>query len=218
MASRFDGDGGRISQPAAAVESDELTDSRASRFRSAHGRTQEPSTGGSSARFPRRTVRRSIETYRTIFKQDGKRADVAFDALRLIAAVGWGKPEEKRPGEDNWIPVPWWALEVIAVGWSRYLDGLEQKKPATLDSAFNLSAAKKGARPRMKRMQTEHYDRNLALEVHHALEVSRAAGTPITVAYAVESVARRFSASIDKVRDARRRFGKVAAERYGYHK
>ena len=92
----------------------------------------------------------------------------------MLTAWGVRQAQSMDRKDDEWslppkdlVPVPWWVIRELGLGWLNYLH-----EPAikTLDKAFHLEGHKKGAKPYKSQVEKRTRDWKLALDVLHLME------------------------------------------------
>ncbi len=80
------------------------------------------------------------------FHRDTSNTLPAFEAVNLIASHLW----ERDQSSPEFVSVPWWTVEVLAMGYNIYRDGALSNAPLKLGEAFGLEGGGQGKQPRIQ--------------------------------------------------------------------
>jgi hypothetical protein len=108
------------------------------------------------------------------FRKDRSDPLPAFEALSYVAAYVW----RNENSSTRMLPIPWWVVQALAIGFSIYRDSAETSTPMTLGESFNLEGRGQGKEPRVQRAMRELRDIRIAT----AIALARAAGGKIEAA------------------------------------
>jgi hypothetical protein len=124
------------------------------------------------------------------FRRDTTDPLPAFEALNCIASYVWLM---EKPSADT-LPIPWWVVEVLAIGFNKYRDAAGSTTPTTLGEAYNLEGRGQGKGPRIQRGLRQLRDIRIAL----AIALARADGVKIEAA--LQEQADKTGLSVGQVR------------------
>jgi hypothetical protein len=98
----------------------------------------------------------------------------AFEALNYIAVYRWQKGDN--PPDE--VPVPWWVVQALAIGFNLYRDSAQSRTPMTLGEAYNLEGRGQGREPRI-----QHWFRQLRdIRIVSAIVMAQANGQKLEAA------------------------------------
>jgi hypothetical protein len=98
------------------------------------------------------------------FRSDMSDPLPAFEALGYIAAYVW-KTEKPSPCT---LPIPWWVVETLAIGFMKYRESAESTAPVTLGEAYQLEGRGQGKEPRIQRGLRQLRDIRIATAIASA--------------------------------------------------
>ncbi len=111
-----------------------------------------------------RTEKEDLEAFLAMceaeFQQDTRNALPAFEALTYCVAPHWGK--NQHPKE---LKLPWWAVEVLCIGYLTYKDQAQSDNPVSLGQAYNIEAQAQGEEPAVATSLRRLRDLRIALAI-----------------------------------------------------
>lgn len=93
----------------------------------------------------------------------------AFEALNQIASYVWKKNEDPPP---QFVPVPWWVIELLAKGYNEYRDSAQTIAPKSLGEAYKLEGGGQGQQRKIKSELLALRD----MRISHAIALALANG------------------------------------------
>jgi len=117
------------------------------------------------------------------FRNDRSNPLPAFEALSYIASYVW------QAEEPSTLPIPWWVVQALAIGFINYRDRAGSGTPMTLGEAYNLEGRGQGKEPRIQRALRELRDIRIATAIAQA----NVAGVKIEAALQEQSDKTRLS-------------------------
>ena len=152
-----------------------------------------------------RTEKEDLEAFLAMceaeFQQDTRNALPAFEALTYCIAPHWGK--NKHPKE---LKLPWWAVEVLCIGYLTYKDQAQSDNPVSLGQAYNIEAQGQGKEPAIAKLLRRLRDRRIAIRI----ALLREKGWKLEAAY--EQAHQENDLSITQIKRIWRKYGKRARE------
>ncbi len=109
----------------------------------------------------------------------------AFEALGVIAR-GAVEAEGKHLQAQDRVEVPWWVIEVLAVGWKRY----REAPKGTLGKALSLEGT--GGRRMLTTLDQLHRNLMLTLDVIHLVETTKGTPEALSVEKAIYRVSEHY--------------------------
>jgi hypothetical protein len=124
------------------------------------------------------------------FRKDMSDPLPAFEALNYIASYVWLTEKSS----TRTVPVPWWVVQALAIGFNIYRDRAESTTPTTLGEAYNLEGRGQGRNPRIQHGLRQLRDIRIAT----AIALARANGVKIEAA--LQEAADKSKLSVGQVR------------------
>lgn len=109
----------------------------------------------------------------------------AFEALGVIARGTVEAEGEHLQAEDR-VKVPWWVIEVLALGWKRY----REAPKGTIGKALGLEGT--GGRRTLTTLDQLHRDLMFTLDVIHLVETTKGTPEALSVEKAIYRVSERY--------------------------
>ncbi len=111
-----------------------------------------------------RTEKEDLEAFLAMceaeFQQDTRNALPAFEALTYCVAPHWRK---NQPPKE--LKLPWWAVEVLCIGYLTYKDQAQSNNPVSLGQAYNIEAQAQGEEPAVATSLRRLRDLRIALTI-----------------------------------------------------
>ena len=121
----------------------------------------------------------------TLFKKiqaDRSSTLQAFEAIGMIAAWEFGREDGCEFIPTAMVPVPWWVIQAMAIGYNNYRDQHSKGLITSLGEAFGMEQSGQGKGKRLNKAQKEL--RNIRLEAGITARVNLGA----TITAAIEAV------------------------------
>ncbi len=109
----------------------------------------------------------------------------AFEALGVIAREAVEAEGEHLQAEDR-VKVPWWVIEVLALGWKRY----REAPKGTLGKALSLEGT--GGRRMLTTLDQLHRNLIFTLKVIELVETTKGTPEALSVENAINQVSERY--------------------------
>jgi hypothetical protein len=127
------------------------------------------------------------------FRKDTSDPLPAFEVLNYIASYIWKTETTETPSTDS-IPVPWWVVQALAIGFNIYRDRAQSTTPMTLGEAYNLEGRGQGKNPRI-----QHELRQLR-DIRIATAIALASANGVKIEAALQEQADKTRLSVGQVR------------------
>jgi len=98
------------------------------------------------------------------FRADRSDPLPAFEALSYFASYVWQTEEPS----THTLPIPWWVVQALAIGFKKYRDTAESTAPITLGEAYKLEGGGQGKEPRIQRALRQLRDIRIATAIAQA--------------------------------------------------
>jgi hypothetical protein len=126
------------------------------------------------------------------FRNDTSNPLPAFEALNCIASYVWLTEKEKPPTYT--LPIPWWVVQTLAIGFNIYRDRAVSTALTTLGEAYNLEGRGQGKNPRI-----QHELRQLR-DIRIATAIALASANGVKIEAALQEQADKTRLSVGQVR------------------
>ena len=141
----------------------------------------------------------------------GPGAYAAFEALSITGrAVEAEAGQELEPSPDATVPIPWWVLKVLAMGWENYRADPGDR---SLGQVLGLERGK-GQRRLIKQFDRQHNDRMFTLEVIDLVKSTKDTDHPLSVDAAIDQVSKRHGLGRENLWKIYKKHRRQVAARY----